>query len=262
MHEQARADRPWDHWPDDRETGVRGRLRALFAPTDAGDAVEQLIAVHGRDLEARAAELRAAVDELERREARTRELHAKIERILREGSAELDIRQLELDARAHELDRRATKLAEAELLVEDRRRELGAVELRGAAVARREEAVRAREAEVEGRAGELAAQALRLEAVGAVLGGERVDVRDDSHVVLASGKGYRVIDRDGPAPRPGAAVELEDGTYRCVLLTPSPFPADLRRCAVVERVGQPAQTPENASPKNRPMTPPAARNGP
>jgi hypothetical protein len=240
MHEQARADRRGEHWPDDREAGVRRRFRALFAPTGAGDAVEELIALHGRDLEARVAELREAGDELERREARTRMLHAKIERILREGSAELDMRQLELDARAQELDRRAAALAEAELLVGERRRELGAVELRGAAVGRREEALRLREAEVEARVAELDALAQRLEEVGASLGSvDRADVRDDAHVLLTTGEAYGIIDRDGPAPLPGAAVELEDGTYRCVLLRPSPFPSDLRRCAVVERVAEP-----------------------
>jgi hypothetical protein len=243
MHEQARADRRWEHWPEDREVGMRGRLRALFAPTDAGDAVEELIADHGRDLEARAAKLREAVDELERREARTRELHAKIEQILREGSAELDIRQLELDARAQELDRRATALAEAELLVDERRRELGAVELRGAAVARREEAVRGREAELEARER------------------GREPVREDAHVALVTAGSYRLLERDGPAPPLGTEVALDDGTYRCVGVRPSPLPADQRRCAVLECV-HPSQTSRNASPKNRPTTPPAARNGP
>ena len=243
MHEQARADRRWEHWPENREGGVRERLRAMFASTD-GDAVEELFAVHGRDLDARAAELRSAVEELERREARTQELHAKIEQILREGSAELDTRQLELDTRAEELDRRTTALVEAELLVEERRRELGAVELRGAAVARREEAARAREAALEARAG-----------------AEPRDTRDDAHVALVAGEGYRVIDREGPAPLPGVEVELEGETYHCVVLRPSPFPVDQRRCAVLERV-QPSQASRNASPKNRPTTPPAARNGP
>ena len=73
-----------------------------------------LIAVHGRELELRSEKLLTAVHDLERREERARELHSRVEQILREGSAELDSRQAELNARAAELDRREAELAVAE----------------------------------------------------------------------------------------------------------------------------------------------------
>src|SRR5262245_7513833 len=148
------------------ETRGRSRLRELFAPTDAGDAMEELIAVHGRELEARSEKLLSAVHDLERREERSRELHTRVEQILREGSAELDQRQAELNARAEELERREAALAVAEASVAERSRELGAVELRRAAVERREEAVRARALELERQAGEVGALAARLDALG------------------------------------------------------------------------------------------------
>jgi len=237
MQEQARHARQWMNWPDDREAGMRSRLRALFAPTDAGDAVAELIADHGRVLEARSAELVTAAGALEVREARTRELHAKVERILREGSAELDVRQTELETRARELAAREAALIEAERRVEDRRRGLGAVELRGAALERREEVLQSRESELELRAGELADLARRLDALGATLAGvEQRGARDDAHLVFSAGEGYRLLECEGPAPIPGTDVVLDDGHYRCVRVTGSPFPADLRRCALLERL--------------------------
>jgi hypothetical protein len=237
MQEQARRDRQWMHWPDDREAGMRDRLRALFAPTDAGDAVAELIAGHGRQLEARSAELVTAAGALELRETRTRELHAKVEQVLREGSAELDVRQTELEARARQLDVREAALIEAERRVDDRHRELGAVELRGAAMERREEVLLSRESELELRAGELADLARRLDTLGATLAGvDHRGARDDAHLLFTVGESYRVMEREGPAPSPGTAIVLEDGHYHCVRVTGSPFPADLRRCALLERV--------------------------
>ena len=240
MQRHAKNDREWEQWPgrgapDDRS---RGRLRGLFGPSDAADAVADLIAERGRELEERSVQIRAAVEELEHREERARELHFRVEQILREGAAELDLRQAELSVRSAELDTRETAVAKAEAAVEDRRRTLGAVELRAAAVERREEAVRLREIELEHRATELAELARELDEVSRALGtpGGSRPVREDEHVVLATADGYRLVVRPGAPPDPGEIVELDDGTFRCVRITGSPFPRDDRRCAVVEPV--------------------------
>jgi hypothetical protein len=239
MHERA-PERQWETWPEDRESGVRWRLRTLFAPTDAGDAVAERIADHGRALEARSAELSSVASELEAQEARVRELHTKVERMLREGSAELDVRQSELEARASELDRREAALADEESRLEDRRREVGAVELRGAALARREDALRSREVQLELRARELAELAARLDRLVSLRDASDQPVsREDAHLVFTVGDRYRLVERDGAAPRPGADVELEDGRYRCFRVTGSPFPSDSRRCALLERLPEP-----------------------
>jgi DNA repair exonuclease SbcCD ATPase subunit len=211
---------------------VRSRLRGLFAPTDTGDAVAELIASHGRELELRSEKLLTAVHDLERREARARELHARVEEILREGSAELDTRQSELNTRAAELDSREAALAVSEERVEERSRALGAVELRRAAVERREESLRARATELERRAAELTALSTRVgESKAPDVAGAPLPT---AHVALVVAGSYRLLEREGPAPAPGELVELEDGAYRCLRLTSSPFPADARRCALLE----------------------------
>jgi hypothetical protein len=236
MEDHAHGDVGWEQGPEPRESGVRSRLRGLFAPTDAGDAVADLIASHGRELELRSEKLLTAIHDLERREERARELHARVEEILREGSAELDARQLELNARTAELESREAALAVSEERVEERSRVLGAVELRRAAVERREETVRARALDLERRVAELTTLATRAEDVPSTDDGSAVD---DAHVVVLSPGVYRVLEREGPPPAPGEQVPLEDGVYRCVRLTPSPFPADDRRCALLERVPTP-----------------------
>jgi len=217
--------------PELRETGVRTRLRGLFAPTDAGDAVAELIATHGRELELRSEKLLTAVHDLERREEQARELHMQVEQILREGSAELDARQDELNAQAAELERRSSELTVAEQRIAERSRELGAVELQRAAVERREENVRARALELERRATELTALATQL---GGTPVADVAPAVDDAHVALILGGTYRLVQREEAPPQPGERVVLEDGDYRCVRLTRSPFPDDARRCALLE----------------------------
>jgi chromosome segregation ATPase len=214
---------------------MRSRLRSLFVPTDAGDAIAELIAEHSRALETRAEELQAAVADLEQREARARELHARIEQVLREGSAELDIRHSDIVVRAAELDRRETTVAEAAARVEDRARSLGAVELKAAALERREQALREREQALVRREQEIDERAGELERRTDLVEPSR-DEPETSHVVLTIDNGYRVFERDGAAPAAGDAVELEGSPHRCVRVTASPYPDDRRRCAVLERV--------------------------
>ena len=129
MQEEARHDRQWMHWPDDREAGMRDRPSCAVRPDGCRRCRRR---AHRRPRPGARGTLggaRHAAGALELREARARELHAKVERVLREGSAELDVRQTELEARAVELDVREAALIEAERRVEDRHRELGAVEL-------------------------------------------------------------------------------------------------------------------------------------
>ncbi len=248
MQGTPRRDEGWEHWPGrpTGEEGVRRRLRGLFVPTDAGDAIAELIAEHSRELEARSEELRAAVAELEQRETRARELHARVEKVLREGSAELDIRHSDLSVRASELDRRDAALMEAEARVEDRGRELGAVELRRAALERREEALQEREQtldtrrqELDGREQELSEREAALEALATEPEGPERQAPHDSHVAFSIDNGYRLLEREGAVPAPGETVALEEGVHRCLRVTVSPLPGDPRRCAVLERVPTP-----------------------
>jgi hypothetical protein len=244
MQSTPQRDPEWEHWPGrpTGDEGVRSRLRALFVPTDAEDAITELITEHSRELETRAAELRGAVAELEQRELRARELHARVEQVLREGSAELDVRHSDLAVRARELDRREAEISEQEARVDERARAFGAVELRSAAVERRDTVVTEREQELERRENELRDREwalARREAAVAVGIAPAPDVPSDRHVAFTLEQAYRVLERDGAAPAPGDTIELDGGPYRCLRVTISPYPDDRRRCAVLERVPPP-----------------------
>ena len=259
MHRQARTDREWGQWPGlpPGDHDGRGRLQALFAPSGEADTKPL-------DDEAGLSALRRAYVELDERERRVRELQLNVAQLLREDADDFDRRQAELDGRAAELELKSTALEASEAAVEARRRELGAVELRSAALERREEIARARETALEHRADELASLARSVTELGATLVADPEDDVEDEHVLLVAADRYVVHVASGPAPRVGATVELEDADGMCVALTRSPFPADRRRCAVVERlvpVLQPNQASSSASPKNRPITPPAASAG-
>ena len=143
----------WEHWPGRREPedGIRHRLRGLFSHTGtpAESAVEELLAERGRELELRTEQLAATVADLQRREERARELRTAVEEMLRHGSAELDERHARLNELAAELGSREEALAAAEQGLTERRGELGAVELRRAALERRETGIAEREAALE-----------------------------------------------------------------------------------------------------------------
>ena len=238
MQREARSDRGWEQWPGRRapDEAGRKRLRALFLPSDAREAVSELAAEHGRELEERLAELQAAVLDLETRERAVSELEVGVEHLLRESSLELDRFQHELAQREEALDRRGRSLATAEAAAEERRRELGAVELQRAALERRADTIEHRESELERRADELATLARQLQELGGALAARDEPHEVTAHVVLLTDSGYRVEEVEGPAPAVGGIVEANDTAHRCVRITRSPFPNDRRPCAVLERL--------------------------
>lgn len=137
-----------ENWPSEPplDSGIRHRLRALFKPTDAGrQEVERLIETHGRELDIRADELVARMAELEQREERTVQLRAAVERMLRDGSAELDTRQTQLNELSAQLADREAALRRLEDEISERRQKVGAVELHRAALERRERALEERQ---------------------------------------------------------------------------------------------------------------------
>ena len=59
------------------------------------------------------------------------------------------------------------------------------------------------------------------------------DAVADGHLLLLPGtSGYRLVDRDGPPPVRGEAVEVEGARLRVVGVGPSPLPDDPRRSAL------------------------------
>ena len=140
MQGNPRGDREWEHWPGRKppDEGIRHRLKALFAATDDEEAVDALISDRGREIEEQTERLQQTIESLERREEQAARLRSAVEEMLRHGSAELDERQAELAALAIELRAREEAVREQERDVALRKQELGAVELRRAAVERRE----------------------------------------------------------------------------------------------------------------------------
>jgi hypothetical protein len=245
--ESTRPDRDWSQWPGRGEADDRPRrgLRALFTPSvEVADEVEALIDAGRLELEERAIALGDAISDLEEREERVRGLRATVEALLREGSAELDERHADLARAAQELADREQRLARADEELEERRTELGAVELRRAAVERREEALEQRHAELERLAAELQQRIADQDERAEALERERAPVsamattapvmRSDVHLLVVPGGGYRLVEADGPVPEPGAAVELGGVVYRVTRSGPSPLPGDDRRCGFVE----------------------------
>ena len=58
---------------------------------------------------------------------------------------------------------------------------------------------------------------------------------------VPSPHGYRLLELRSAAPQRGGVLELDDGLYRVVRVSPSPLPGDSRRCAYVERKEPPAE---------------------
>jgi DNA repair exonuclease SbcCD ATPase subunit len=272
-----RRDREWENWPG-RSTpdgSVRGRLRGLFSPTDDAESeIEEIIEARGRDLELRTAELTSTIGDLQRREEETRALRGEIEAMLRDGAEELDQRHAQLSALSTETIRREAELEKVEQALEERRQELGAVELRRAAVERREATLSSqqgelerirdelaarvadaeervsdldqRRADVEQRSAELAARAVELDAMAAEfaelerIAAEReqeqagVSYDDTAHVLLVPGSTYRLVHRDGSPPTSGDRLLVDERAYLVTRVGRSPLPGDHRGCAFLE----------------------------
>ena len=212
MEDHAHGETQWDDARELRETRC-APPRGLFAPTDTGDAVADLIAVHGRELEhARRSSYGRP------RPGAPRGADARAPRARRADSPG-GLGGARRPAGGAERARRRARPARGGARGRggpgrDARAQLGAVELRGAAVERREEAVCARAFELERQAGELAALAVARRARRSERR-RRVAAGDRARRLHCRGA-YRLFEREGPAPAPGDEVELDDGAYRCV----------------------------------------------
>jgi hypothetical protein len=183
-----RGNREWEHWPGRKapDEGIRHRLKGLFSATDDEDAVEALIVERGREIEERTDQLRATIADLERREEQTGRLRSAVEEMLRHGSAELDERHAELAALALDLRARDETVRAEERDLAVRKQELGAVELRRAAVERREEQATEREATLERIVAELTSRELQLAEAERRLGELDKEIANRQHTLAAS----------------------------------------------------------------------------
>jgi hypothetical protein len=175
-------------------------------------SLDDAIALRLAELDQRAAELAAGAAELARREEAARRVAEEVELRLQNENAELDAREAELEELAKKLARRDAGLGIQETELEERRRQLGAVELQRAALERREAALAERE------------QALAA-------GAQPRPVDATSHVLFVPGEGYSLIEEAGAPPAPGTSLELAGQHYVVLRLGASPLPDDARTCA-------------------------------
>ena len=239
MQGNPRGDREWDHWPGRRpsDEGIRHRLRALFAATDDEAAVDAVINDRGRELEEQTERLRQTIESLERREEQAARLRSAVEEMLRHGSAELAERQAELAALAIELRAREEAVRQQERDASLRKQELGAVELRRAALERREETAAERERGLEQVAADLRARELQLaeqehvRPVGDLTQRPTQEPQAPTHLLYVARDGWQLVERNGPVPPVDSSVDVDGEPLVVTRVGRSPLPDDPRACA-------------------------------
>lgn len=212
----------------DRDEPRSGLVRRVLSPGPRPEErLEELLARRRSELDEHAARLHESIAELERREELLRDSRASVERMLRLGTSDLEAREAELSEFVRELTEREARLSEAEADVARRRQDLGAVELKRAAVERRERALEAREEQVAELREELDGRA----AAASPASGEPQQVE----LAFVPGDRYRLIEIDATQLTLGFAFEIEDAEFVVSRITGSPLPGDTRRCAYLVR---------------------------
>jgi hypothetical protein len=225
---RSRSEEP-DQPSDETQSDLARRVLAHAGSPE--EKLERLLAERSRELEEQAAQFEQAMEDLERREELLRDMRASVERMLRLGANDLTEREVELHERDRENSQREERLAADEAELNRRRSELGAVELKREAVEQRERALAAREEEL------AAAEARRQEqqgAEGSVPPSEPAEAGPVS-LLFIPGPAYRMVEVEPQPLAPGASLELDGTQYVVARLGRSPFPADPRRCAYLER---------------------------
>jgi hypothetical protein len=125
-----------------------------------------------------------------------------------------------------------------------RKQELGAVELRRAAVERREETAGERETALDQVASELNARELRLaelersRAVGDPEPPTAETLEAATHLLYVARDGWQLVERDGPVPPLDASVDVDGESLVVIRIGRSPLPDDARACAYLEPTGR------------------------
>jgi len=213
---------------DQNDDAKPGLVRRVLNPgPSAEQRLEELLTQRRAELEQHAARLRESIDELERREELLRDSRASVERMLRLGTSDLEAREAELTDFLQGLTGREAALSAAEEDLARRRQELGAVELKRAAVERRERDVEEREA----RLAELD-DALTTTAAPSMEPADRIQ---SVELAFVPGTNYRLVEVTLPDATAGTSVELDGEKLVVSRVGPSPLPGDPRRCAYLTR---------------------------
>jgi hypothetical protein len=193
--------------------------RILAQESDAERRLDSLLDERRRELEQQAARLAETVETLERREQLLRDFRASLERLLRLGTSDLESREAELLELMRDVSAREERVRDEEAELARRRTEVGAVELKRAALERRERALDERE------------EALKDgDSSGAQPHGLAAPV-----LAFVPGEDYRLREIDAQPLAAGATLTVDGVDYVVARVGPSPLPGDARRCAYLVR---------------------------
>jgi hypothetical protein len=221
-------DHPADRGSSETSDGFGGLVRRVLTPGPTPEErLEELLAERRRELDEHAARFDASIADLERREELLRDSRASVERMLRLRTSDLEARETELTDFLRDFTERESRLADQEVDLARRRSELGAVELRRAAVEQRERAVTARE--------ESPAKLGPHQDISATASSPDQPVPQPAQLAFVPGLDYRLVEIDRSSLAPGDALELEGAEYIVARTGPSPLPGDRRRCAYLTR---------------------------
>jgi hypothetical protein len=237
---------PEDDRVSETPEGLSGIVRRVLSHHPSPEErLEQLLAERRRELAEQAAVVEQTLDDLERREEQLRDARASIERLLRLGQRDLDLRESDLVRLGRELTERQVHVENEEAELARRRVELGAVELKRAALEQRDRALAAREASVEAREAEVepgieAGTEVEAEVEEPVVESASDAVSDEEEstfVLFVPGAGYRLAEVVRKSPTVGEQLELDDTLYVVARVGRSPLPGDDRRCAYLMKRG-------------------------
>jgi hypothetical protein len=199
--------------------------RILASDSDPEQLLEALLAERRREIEEQAARPEKAVRDLERREQLLRDSRASVERLLRLGTSDLESREAELVELQRDVTEREERVRADESELARRREDLGAVELKRAALEARERALAEREEELARQGADVPAPSAPDEAASI-----RVPL-----LAFVPGAGYRLRELERAPLHAGETVTLDDDDYVVARMGPSPLPGDPRRCAYLVR---------------------------
>ena len=197
--------------------------RILASDSDPEQRLEALLGERRKEIEEQAARLEDAVRDLDRREQLLRDSRTSLERLLRLGTSDLESREAELVELLRDVTAREERVRADEAELARRREELGAVELKRAALEARERALDERE-------GLAHRGATGTPSPGVETANDPVPL-----LVFVPGPGYRLRELERLPLRAGETVILDDDEYVVARTGPSPLPDDPRQCAYLVR---------------------------
>ena len=233
---RSRAEAGGEH-SEEALDGLGSLARKMFSHGAAPEErLAELIERHRRALDEQARRFEETLTDLERREQLLSDSRSSIERLLRLGTTDLDLRETELAELVRELTERELRVREQEADLARRRSELGAVELKRLALEQREQSLERREARIR------SLESARDEQAGTTPA-EEADPSSAAALALVPGARYRLVELETSA-RACERLVVDGDEYVVLRLGPSPLPGDRRRCAYLERAPRSPAAPE------------------